>query len=80
MERMKAAVSAACKAFSPVAALISYQTSDKMLALVPSNELVRQTYRPVLEILTKNLRENKLSYKKQQTLNFFLLQGRINTR
>ena len=81
MERMKAAIAAAArKAFSPAAALNSHQTSEKMLALVPSNEQVRQRYRQVLEILTKNLRGNKLSYKKQQTLNFFLLQARINTR
>ena len=33
-----------------------------------------------LEILKKNLKENSLSYKLQQTLNFFLLQGRLNVR
>ena len=36
--------------------------------------------RGTLEILNKNLKENSLSYKTQQTLNFFLLQGRLNVR
>ena len=78
-DRMKAAIAAARKAFSP-AALNAHQASEKMLALVPSNEQVRLRYRQVLEILTTNMQQNTLSYRKQQALNFFLLQARINTR
>ena len=78
-DRMKAAIAAARKAFSP-AALNAHQASEKMLALVPSNEQVRLRYRQVLEILATNMQQNTLSYRKQQALNFFLLQARINTR
>ena len=79
-DRMKAAIAAARKAFSPAAALNAHQASEKMLALVPSNEQVRLRYRQVLEILATNMQQNTLSYRKQQALNFFLLQARINTR
>ena len=37
-DRMKAAIAAACKAFSPAAALNAHQASEKKLALLPSNE------------------------------------------
>ena len=79
-DRMKAAIAAARKAFSPAAALNAHQASEKMLALVPSNEQVRLRYRQVLEILATNMQQNTLSYRKQQALNFCLLQARINTR
>ena len=36
--------------------------------------------RATVEILEKNLAQNNLSYKVQQTLNFFLLQCRLNVR
>ena len=79
-DRMKAAIAAARKAFSPAAALNANQASEKMLSLVPSNEQVRIRYRQVLDILAKNMQQKTLSYRKQQALNFFLLQARINTR
>ena len=79
-DRMKAANAAARKAFSPAAALNANQASEKMLSLVPSNEQVRLRYRQVLHILAKNMQQKTLSYRKQQALNFFLLQARINTR
>ena len=79
-DRMKAAISAARKAFSPTAALNANQASEKKLSLVPSNEQVRLRYRQVLDILATNMQQKTLSYRKQQALNFFLLQARINTR
>ena len=66
--------------FKLFAALNANQASEKMLSLVPSNEQVRLMYRQVLDILAKNMQQKTLSYRKQQALNFFLLQARINTR
>ena len=79
-DRMKAAITAARKAFSPAAALNANQASENMLSLVPSNEQVRLRYRQVLDILASNMQQKTLSYRKQQALDFFLLQARINTR
>ena len=77
---MKAAIRDSRKAFSPAANENARQTSDRMLAQVPNNSQVRERYRQVLELLEKNLDSNDMPYRVQQVLNFFILQGRINTR
>ena len=79
-ERMKSAIRDARKAFAPAAAENYRKTAEDMRAKVPSAEIVRQRYRQITTILRNNLDTNELSYRKQQVLNFFLLQGRINTR
>ena len=78
-ERMKSAIRDARKAFSTGAAE-SYRKRAEMMAQVPTAELVRERYQQILTILNNNVDTNALSYRKQQVLNFFLLQGRINTR
>ena len=79
-ERMKVAIKDARKAFNPAAVEDYRKTSQEMLARVPTNEQVRERYSRILQVLEKNLTTNKLNYKTQQVLNFFILQGRINTR
>ena len=78
-ERMKVAIKDARKAFNP-AAVEDYRKTSHKLARVQTNEQVRERYSRFLQILEENLITNKLSYKTQQVLNFFILQGRINTR
>ena len=78
--RMKAAIRDTRRAFGPSAAEDYRRTAEELLVRVPNSGLVRQRYRQILDILTKNLNDNSLPYKKQQLFNFFLLQGRINTR
>ena len=68
------------KAFRSAAAGDYKKVAKELRALVPSTELIRERMRGTVEILNKNLAENSLSYKIQQTLNFFLLQGRLNVR
>ena len=79
LERIKAAIRDARKAFSPAA--VDYRkTAEEMQARVPSSDMVRERYSKILQILKANLVDNTLKYRTQQVLNFFILQGRINTR
>ena len=80
MERMIAAVADARKAFTPAATEDYRKQAVEMLGRVPTNDQVRDRYKRTLKLLTDNLSANDLPYKTQQVLNFFLLQGRINTR
>ena len=79
-ERMKVAIKDARKAFNPAAVEDYRKILQEMLARVPTNEQVRERYNCILQILETNLTANKLNYKTHQSLNFFILQGRINTR
>ena len=79
-ERMKSGIQDARKAFAPAAADIYRKTAEDIRAKVPTAEIVRQRCRQITTTLRNNLNTNELSYRKQLVLNFFLLQGRINTR
>ena len=68
------------KAFRSAAARDYKKVAKELRALVPSTKLIRERMRATVEILEKNLAQNNLSYKVQQTLNFFLLQCRLNVR
>ena len=79
-ERIKAAVRDARKAFNPAAVGDYRKTAEEKQANVPSSDMVRERYSKIVQILTDILKDNALKYRTQQVLNFFLLQGRINTR
>ena len=79
-KRMMTAIRDARKAFSPAAAEEYRVTSDAMRKLVPPSDVVWQKYQKILKHLSVNLTENNLFYRTPKILNFFLLQGRINTR
>ena len=79
--RMKSAIRDTRRAFGPSAAEDYRKTADEMRGRVPCSALVRERYRQkIMRILEANLINNELTYRKQQVFNFFLLQGRINTR
>ena len=77
---MLAAIKSVRKAFS-TAAIKNYRTTAKQLrARVPSIALVRNHQKLALSHLKDNLATSTLTYKQQQALNFFVLQGRLNVR
>ena len=79
-DRIKAAIKDARKAFAPAAVQNYRETAQEMMTKVPSSTLVRLRIKQIVEKLQNNLEENVFNYKIQQSLNFFLLQARINTR
>ena len=79
-DRFRAAIRDARKAFAPAAVANYRETAQEMMAKVPNCNLVRQRIKQILNVLRENLEDNKMSYKTQQSLNFFLLQARLNTR
>ena len=80
LERIKAAIRDARKAFSPAPVDDYRKTAQEMQARVPSSDMVRKRYSKILQISEANVVDNTLKYRTQQGLNFFILQGRINTR
>ena len=80
MERMIDAIADASKVLTTAATEDYRKQAAEMLGRVPANDQVRDRYKRTLKILTDNLSSNELPYKTQQVLNFFLLQGQINTR
>ena len=77
---MLAAIKSVRKAFS-TAAIKNYRSTAKQLrARVPSIALVRNCHEIALSHLQDNLTTFTLTYKQQQALNFFVLQGGLNVR
>ena len=77
---MLAAIKSVRKAFS-AAVIKKYRSTAKQLqARVPSIFLLRNCHKLALIHLKDNLTASKLTYKQQQGLNFFVLQGRLNVR
>ena len=65
--RLKAAISDTRRAFGPSAAEAYRRTAEELLRRVPNSGLVRQRYRQILDILTKNLNDNSLPYKNSKS-------------
>ena len=78
--KMLAAIKSVRKAFS-TAAIKNYCSIVKQLrARVPSIALVRNSHKLALSQLKYNLTSSTLTYKQQQAINFFVIQGRPNVR
>ena len=79
-DRFKAAIRDARNAFVPAAVANYGETAQEMMAKVPNCNWVRQRVKQTLNVLRENLEDIKMNYKTQQSMNFFLLQARRNTR
>ena len=79
-DRFKAAIRDARKAFAPAAVANYGEIAQEKMAKVPNCKLVRQRIKQILNVLRGNQQDIEMKYKMQQSMNFFLLQARRNTR